>query len=77
MPSSPTAHVYLIFWCRLDNRYLAKRERSRESACFQCGFTPLAGDTKTMKTEMEGELRLQTHPFSDRPAIDMLRRTSL
>ena len=36
-------------------------ERSRESACLQCGFTPLAGDTRTMKTDKKGALRLQTH----------------
>ena len=26
-------------------------ERSRESACLQCAFTPLAGDLKTTKTD--------------------------
>ena len=38
-------------------------ERSRESPCLQCGFTPLAGDTRTMKTDKKGALRLQTHPL--------------
>ena len=45
-------------------------ERSRESACLQCGFTPLAGDTRTIKTDKKGALRLQTHPLLDRLAID-------
>ena len=49
--------------------------RSRESPCLQCGFTPLAEDTKTMKTDKKGGLRLQTHYLLDRQAIDMFRRT--
>ena len=50
-------------------------ERSRESPCLQCGFTPLAGDTRTMKTDKKGALRLQTHLLLDRPAIDWPCRT--
>ena len=45
-------------------------ERSRESLCLQCGFTPLAGDTRTMKTDKKGALRLQTHLLLDRLEID-------
>ena len=45
------------------------RERSRESACLQCAFTPLAGDLKTTKTDKKGALRLQTHLFTDIPHI--------
>ena len=45
-------------------------ECSRESPCLQCGFTPLAGDTRTTKTDKKGALRLQTHLLLDRPAID-------
>ena len=41
----------------------------------QCAFTPLAGDTRTMKTDKKGALRLQTHLLSDRPAIDWPCRT--
>ena len=52
-------------------------ERSRESPCLQCGFTPLAGDTRTMKTDKKGALRLQTHLLLDRPAIDWPCRTRL
>ena len=50
-------------------------ERSRELACLQYAFTPLAGATKTMKTDKRGALRLQTHLLSDRPAIDWPCRT--
>ena len=50
-------------------------ECSRESPCLQCGFTPLAGNTRTMKTDKKGALRLQTHLLSDRPAIDWPCRT--
>ena len=50
-------------------------ERSRESPCLQCAFTPLAGDTRTMKTDKKGALRLQTHLLSDRPAIEWPCRT--
>ena len=50
-------------------------ERSRESPCLQCAFTPLAGDTRTMKTDKKGALRLQTHLLLDRPAIDWPCRT--
>ena len=50
-------------------------ERSRESACLQCGFTPLAGDTRTTKTDKKGALRLQTHLLLDRPAIEWPCRT--
>ena len=50
-------------------------ERSRESACLQYAFTPLAGDTRTMKTDKKGALRLQTHLLSDRLAIDWPCRT--
>ena len=45
-------------------------ERSRESACLPCAFTPLAGSLKTTKTDKKGALRLQTHLLLDRPAID-------
>ena len=38
--------------------------------CLQCGFTPLAGDSRTMKTDKKGALRLQTHLLLDRPEID-------
>ena len=50
-------------------------ECSRESLYLQCGFTPLAGDTRTMKTDKKGALRLQTHLLLDRPAIDWPCRT--
>ena len=50
-------------------------ERSRESPCLQCAFTPLAGDTRTMKTDKKGALRLQAHLLLDRPAIDWPCRT--
>ena len=50
-------------------------ERSRELACLQCAFTPLAGDTRTMKTDKKGDLRLQPHLLSDRPAIEWPCRT--
>ena len=52
-------------------------ERSRESACLQCGFTPLAGDTRTMKTDTKGALRLQPHLLLDRPEIDWPCRTRI
>ena len=42
---------------------------------YDCGFTPLAGDTRTMKTDKKGALRLQTHLLLDRPAIDWPCRT--
>ena len=50
-------------------------ERSRESPCLQCAFTPLAGSLKTTKTDKKGGLRLQTHPLLDRPAIEWLCST--
>ena len=50
-------------------------ERSRESPCLQCAFTPLAGATRTMKTDKKGALRLQTHLLLDSPAIDWPCRT--
>ena len=50
-------------------------ERSRESPCLQCGFTPLPGDSRTMKTDKKGALRLQTHLLLDRPEIDWPCRT--
>ena len=36
-------------------------ERSRESACLQCAFTPLAGDPKTTKTNQH-RLLAKTRP---------------
>ena len=50
-------------------------ERFRESACLQCGFTTLAGDTRTMKTDKKGALCLQTHLLLDRPEIEWPCRT--
>ena len=47
----------------------------QESPCLQCAFTPRAGDTRTMKTDKKGALRLQTHLLLDRPAIDWPCRT--
>ena len=38
-------------------------------------LTPLAGDTRTMKTDKKGAPRLQTHLLLDRPAIDWPCRT--
>ena len=52
-------------------------ERSRESACLQCGITPLAGDTRTMKTDKKGGSRQESHPLLDRPAIDWPCRTQI
>ena len=52
-------------------------ERSKGSACLQCAFTPLAGDTRTMKTDKKGALRLQTHLLLDSPAIDWPCRTRI
>ena len=45
-------------------------ERSRESACLQCAFTPLAGDTRTMKTDKKHGSRQEPQPLLDRPAIE-------
>ena len=59
----------------MQPRSCQEGERSRESPCLQCGFTPLAGDPKTMKTDNRCALRLQTHLLSDRPAIDWPCRT--
>ena len=51
------------------------RERSRESACLQCAFTPLAGDPKTMKTDKKHGSRQEPHLLSDRPEIEWPCRT--
>ncbi len=53
------------------------RARSRESACLQCAFTPLAGDPKTMKTDKKHGSRQESHPLLDRPVIDWPCRTWL
>ena len=45
-------------------------ERSRESACLQCAFTPLAGDLKTTKTDKKHGSRQESHLLSERPEID-------
>ena len=50
-------------------------ECSRESACLQCAFTPLAGDPKTTKKDKKHGSRQESHPFWDRPAIDWPCRT--
>ena len=52
-------------------------ERSRESPCLQCGFTTLAGDTRTMKTDKKHSSRQESYPLSDRPTIDWPSRTRL
>ena len=52
-------------------------ERSRESACLQCAFTPLAGDLKTTKTDKKHGSRQESHPLSDRPEIDWPCRTRI
>ena len=46
------------------------RERSRESACLQCAFIPLAGDPKTTKMDKKHGSRQELHPLSDRPEIE-------
>ena len=51
------------------------RERSRESACLQCAFTPLAGDLAMTKTDKKHGSRQESHPLSDRPEIDWPCRT--
>ena len=58
---------------------LPKRGRALQGGGFplQCGFTPLAGDTRTMKTDKKGALRLQTHLLLDRPEIDWPCRTRI
>ena len=45
-------------------------ERSRESLCLPCAFTPLAGSLKTTKTDKKHGPRQESHPLSDRPEID-------
>ena len=50
-------------------------ERSRESPCLQCGFTTLAGDTKTTKTDKKHGSRQESHLLLDRPEIDWPCRT--
>ncbi len=50
-------------------------ERSRESPCLQCGFTTLAGDLKTTKTDKKHGSRQESHLLLDRPAIDWPCRT--
>ena len=58
------------------NHDFAKREeRSRESACLQCAFTPLAGDPKTTKTDKKHGSRRESHLLSDRPEIEWPCRT--
>ena len=59
----------------MQPRSCQEGERSRESPCLQCGFTPLAGDPKTMKTDKKHGSRQESHPLSDRPAIDWPCRT--
>ena len=39
-------------------------ERSRESAGLQCVFTPLAGHTRTMKTDRKHGSQQRLHPSS-------------
>ena len=52
-------------------------ERSRESACLQCAFTPLAGDPKTTKTDKKHGSRRESHPLLDRPEFDWPCRTCI
>ena len=49
---------------------LTEGVRSRESACLQCAFTTLAAGPKTTKTDKKHGSQQESHPLSDRPAID-------
>ena len=49
----------------MQPRSCQEGERSRESACLQCGFTPLAGDPKTTKMDKKHGSRQESHPLSD------------
>ena len=60
---------------RVQPRFCQEGERSRESACLQCAFTPLAGDLKTTKTDKKHGSRRESHPLSDRPEFDWPCRT--
>ena len=50
-------------------------ERSRESACLQCAFTPLAGARRRQKRTRSMVHRRESHPLSDRPEIAWPCRT--
>ena len=72
VPGSVGSYLPVIAGAKLRENattILPRGGRSRESPCLQCAFTPLAGDTRTMKTDKKGALRLQTHLLLDRPAI--------
>ena len=56
-------------------RFCQEEERSRESDCLQCAFTPLAGNLKTTKTDKKHGSRRESHPLSDRPEFDWPCRT--
>ena len=72
VPGSVGSHRPVIAGAKLREekpRSCQEGEHSRESACLQCAFTPLAGDLKRTKTDKKGALRLQTHLFTDIPHI--------
>ena len=50
-------------------------ERSRESACLQCAFTPLAGARRRQRRTRSMVHRRESHPLSDRPEIAWPCRT--
>ena len=54
----------------MQPRSCQEGERSRESPCLPCAFTPLAGRLKTTKTDKKHGSRQESHPLSDRPEID-------
>ena len=43
---------------RVQPRFCQEGERSRESACLQCGFTTLAGETKTTRSMVHAKNRI-------------------
>ena len=58
------------------NHDLAKRGGALQGvALSSMRFTPLAGNSRTMKTDKKGALRLQTHLLLDRPEIEWPCRT--
>ena len=50
-------------------------ERSRESACLQCAFTPLAGARRRQRWTRSMVHRRESHPLSNRPEIAWPCRT--
>ena len=52
-------------------------ERSRESACLQCAFTPLAGARRRQRRTRSMVHRRESHPLLDRPEIDWPCRTRI